>query len=211
MSRTTASCGKCYGVQRVCHIWEQPRSSHYAMVHKACASSALAELGKRGPKTTASDSVLLAAIKADLASSPFSGEGHRKVWARLRVRDGIRVGRKRVLRIMRESAFPFSWPARQRRSSRRADLHGAPGRDVEGPMGPGPLPWMMAGSGCLQRWSTETLNALADMCASTGRGMRLWSRSARGLSQFSVRLAGMPPGDSPCAWIMGRSICPIIS
>lgn len=24
-------------------------------------------------------------------------------------------------------------------------------------------------------------------------------------------LAGMPPGDSPCAWIMGRSTCPTTS
>ena len=119
MSRTTASCGKRYGVQRVCHIWEQPRSSHYAMAHKPCASSALVEPGKRGPKTAESDSVLLAAIKADLASSPFSGEGHRKVWARLRVRDGIRVGRKRVLRIMRENNLLS--PFRGRRGS--AALH----------------------------------------------------------------------------------------
>ena len=38
-----------------------------------------------------------------MARSPFQGEGHRKVWARLRVLDEIRVSRKRVLRIMRES------------------------------------------------------------------------------------------------------------
>jgi putative transposase len=31
--------------------------------------------------------------------------GHRKVWARLRVLDGIRVARKRVLRLMRENAL----------------------------------------------------------------------------------------------------------
>ena len=35
MSRTTASCGKRYGVKRVCHIWEQPRSSHYAMARRS--------------------------------------------------------------------------------------------------------------------------------------------------------------------------------
>jgi len=46
--------------------------------------------------------VLLAAIRADLARSPWQGEGHRKVWARLRVMDAIRVSRKRVLRLMRE-------------------------------------------------------------------------------------------------------------
>ncbi len=38
-----------------------------------------------------------------MARTPFQGEGHRKVWARLRVLDEIRVSRKRVLRIMREN------------------------------------------------------------------------------------------------------------
>ena len=40
-----------------------------------------------------------------LDRSPFAGEGHRKVWARLRVLDGLRVGRDRVLRLMRENAL----------------------------------------------------------------------------------------------------------
>ena len=44
-------------------------------------------------------------FRADLARSPWSGEGHRKVWARLRAMDGIRVSRKRVLRLMREHAL----------------------------------------------------------------------------------------------------------
>jgi transposase InsO family protein len=48
---------------------------------------------------------LLDAIKADLARSPWTGEGHRKVWARLRTLDGVRVSRKRVLRLMREHAL----------------------------------------------------------------------------------------------------------
>ena len=39
--------------------------------------------------------------KRDLARSPFHGEGHRKVHARLRILDGIRVARTRVLRVMR--------------------------------------------------------------------------------------------------------------
>ena len=43
------------------------------------------------------------AIEADLEASPWKGEGHRKVWARLRVCRGIRVSRKRVLRVMREN------------------------------------------------------------------------------------------------------------
>ena len=41
------------------------------------------------------------AIRNDLARSPFRGEGHRKVHARLRIVDGVRVSRTRVLRLMR--------------------------------------------------------------------------------------------------------------
>jgi transposase InsO family protein len=48
---------------------------------------------------------LLNAIQADLERSPWIGEGHRKVWARLRVLDHIRVARKRVLRLMRENGL----------------------------------------------------------------------------------------------------------
>src|SRR3712207_8014034 len=43
---------------------------------------------RRGPKPAISDEALLAAIRKDLDLSPWTGEGHRKVWARLRVRDG---------------------------------------------------------------------------------------------------------------------------
>ena len=54
-----------------------------------------------GPAPRQSDAQLLAAIRTDLARSPFHGEGHRKVHARLRILDGIRVARTRVLRVMR--------------------------------------------------------------------------------------------------------------
>jgi transposase InsO family protein len=47
------------------------------------------------------DPDLLEHIRKDLATSPFLGEGHRKVWARLRVREEIRVSRMRVLGLMR--------------------------------------------------------------------------------------------------------------
>ncbi len=45
--------------------------------------------------------MLTTEIHAVLAASPFHGEGHRKVWARLRVQ-GIRTSLRRVLRLMRE-------------------------------------------------------------------------------------------------------------
>jgi putative transposase len=116
---TSSSAGRPYGIQRVCRTWEQPRSSFYLACQGRRSDVVLTPAGKRGPKTLLSDLELLAMIKADLQSSPFQGEGHRKVWARLRVRDGVRVGRKRVLRIMRENNLLS--PFRGRRGS--AVLH----------------------------------------------------------------------------------------
>lgn len=93
---------KAYGVQRVCNAWEMPRSSFYNRTARTSAS--LAPL-KRGPRTPLSDDEVLALIRLDLVTSGFTGEGHRKVWARLRFVKGIKVGRKRVLRIMRENTL----------------------------------------------------------------------------------------------------------
>ena len=73
-----------YGVQRVCLAWDQARSSFY--VRKQRRDEPDAEPPQKpGPKTALSDEALLVKIQEDLAASPFKGEGHRKVWARLRV------------------------------------------------------------------------------------------------------------------------------
>jgi transposase InsO family protein len=45
---------------------------------------------------------LLIKIREDLKATPFKGEGHRKVHARLK-RAGAKVGRNRILKIMREN------------------------------------------------------------------------------------------------------------
>jgi transposase InsO family protein len=45
------------------------------------------------------DAALLEAIRGVLAASPFHGEGHRKVWARLR-HGGVRTSKRRVLRLL---------------------------------------------------------------------------------------------------------------
>jgi len=89
-----------YGVQRVCAAWDLPRSSCYAAWTDDRSPAAPA--GKRGPTPALTDAALLALVRADLAASPFQGEGHRKVWARWKILQGVRTGRKRVLRIMRE-------------------------------------------------------------------------------------------------------------
>jgi transposase InsO family protein len=112
---TSPATGRRYGAARVCHVWEVPRSSFYA-AHQASAEEAgpRSSPARRGPKPAIADEDLLAAIRADLARSPWTGEGHRKVWARLRTLDGIRVSRKRVLRLMRQHALLSPHRARTR-------------------------------------------------------------------------------------------------
>jgi putative transposase len=108
--------GRTYGVERVCTTWEQPRSTFYARRAVARAMTPR-PLAKRGPKPKYTDEELLAFIRADLLRTPFIGEGHRKVWARLRVLDKVRVSRKRVLRVMRENHLLS--PHRSRKGNER--------------------------------------------------------------------------------------------
>lgn len=103
---TSSTSGQPYGIQRVCQVWGVPRSSFYAAQTPTSDSASPAPPpARRGPKPAVTDAALLAAIRHDLDRSPWTGEGHRKVWARLRVRDGIRVSAKRVLRLMREHSL----------------------------------------------------------------------------------------------------------
>jgi len=94
--------GKPYGVERVCEAWAVPRSSYYG---RQAVTAAVPVLRRRGPKPVVSDAAVLQAIKDDLATSYFSGEGHRKVWTRMRHDRRIVVGRNRVLRIMRDEGL----------------------------------------------------------------------------------------------------------
>jgi putative transposase len=118
MAETTSpASGQRYGVQRVCRAWGVPRSSFYTARQPKPGGAEQRPPARRGPEPAISDEALLAAIRKDLDLSPWTGEGHRKVWARLRVRDGIRVSRKRVLRLMREHALLSPHRARQRRET----------------------------------------------------------------------------------------------
>jgi len=100
---TSPAVKRRYGVERVCAAFDVPRSTFYAWRGNETQEQPPTPAGKRGPKPRLTDAELLVAIREDLASSPFKGEGHRKVWARLRVLQEIRVARKRVLRVMREN------------------------------------------------------------------------------------------------------------
>lgn len=106
MSRETSpGAGRPYGLERVCRVLEFPRSTIYAQQAREVAKVVPPHAVRRGPKPKIADADLLAAIRADLEASPFVGEGHRKVWARLRILRDIRVSKDRVCRLMRENAL----------------------------------------------------------------------------------------------------------
>src|SRR5947209_7129904 len=107
MSRTVSpSSKKPYGVARVAGLWGLARSSFYAARHRKRHPR---EEQKRGPKVL-SDAELVTAIRQLLHEAVFSGEGYRKIWARLRHK-GIRSSKDRVLRLLRENQLLS--PARQ--------------------------------------------------------------------------------------------------
>jgi len=98
MSRTTSpSSSQPYGVARVTSVWNLARSSFYAARQRERHPR---EPQKRGPKVL-SDEDLVVEIRQLLAQPIFSGEGYRKIWARLRHK-GVRTSKDRVLRLLRE-------------------------------------------------------------------------------------------------------------
>jgi putative transposase len=90
--------GKPYGLAAVCRAWRLARSGIYRHQSPPPATPPR----RRGPLGAMSDDALTTAIRGVLAASPFHGEGHRKVWARLRYA-GTRTSLRRVLRLMRQN------------------------------------------------------------------------------------------------------------
>lgn len=101
--RRSETTDKSYGARRVCSTLDVPRSSFCKK--KRRERSKERKHKKRGPVPAVSGDELLVLIRGDLATSYFVGEGHRKVWARL-IECGVRVSRKRVLRLMKNNNLP---------------------------------------------------------------------------------------------------------
>jgi len=181
MSRTISSgIGKPYGLERVCRVLGFPRSTIYAARARESSNVVPLVAQRRGPKPKMPDADLLNAIRADLAASPFIGEGHRKVWARLRILRDIRVSRTRVLRLMRENALLSPHRRPQGKSSlhdgtittsRPNEMWGTDGVRIE-TVDDG---W----SGCSRRLIIATPAALASMRSRRATGSPPCSRSHR--------------------------------
>jgi putative transposase len=102
-------------VSLVCRVLGAPRSTVYARRRTGGPS------GRPGPLPPIGDQELLDLIRRVLTDSPFAGEGYRKLRARLRREHGIRVGGKRVLRLLRREGLLAPQRVRGRRRPRPHD------------------------------------------------------------------------------------------
>ena len=117
MSRQVSpSTGKVYGLSRVTRLWGVARATLYR--HRR--PTKVVERKRPGPRGAMPDEDLVVAIRRLLTHSPFHGEGHRKLWARLRFA-GIRTSHRRVLRPMRAHGLLAHQRASRPRGSKAHD------------------------------------------------------------------------------------------
>lgn len=157
MSQTCSpSTQRRYGLARVCRVWELARSTVY--LGQARRTTPVTVPQKRGPKPRWSDTELVDQIRAVLAAAPFLGEGHRKVWARLRWQ-GVRTAKARVLRLMREAQLLAP--------TRAGHAHGPKAHDGTIITDAPDQMWGMDATSCLTRCEgTATVFVVVDHCAS---------------------------------------------
>jgi hypothetical protein len=98
----------------VCRVLGAPRSTVYARRQPKLPA-------RPGPATSIGDHDLSQLIRRVLRTSPFAGEGYRKVRARLRREHGVQVSGKRVLRLLRREGLLAPQRVRGRRRPRPHD------------------------------------------------------------------------------------------
>jgi putative transposase len=109
MSRAVSpSVDRMYGLVRVARCWSVSRATVYR--HRQAPAGPKRRPGPVGP---GDDATLLQHIRQAIAESRFTGEGYRKIWARLRFA-GIRTSPGRVRRLMRENGLLVPHRVRKR-------------------------------------------------------------------------------------------------
>ena len=197
--------GKPYGLAAVCRVWRLTRSGIYRQRTPAPAPP----LRRRGPVGPMPDAALLEAIRTVLAASPFHGEGHRKIWARLRM-TGTRTSLRRVLRLMRENGLLAPSRVGTPRGPRNHDGTIIPetvdtmwGTDLTTTIiSEGQVAVFVAVDHC----SAECVGIHAAHRGHPLRGARADPPSGGGVT--SARSARTSPAASPSATTMGPSTCP---
>ena len=185
MADVATSADAHVGLQRVCRDLGANRSTFTARAARERARGAAGTASEAGPRRgrppTIADDALLARIKDDLAATPFVGEGHRKVWARLRAQE-VRVSRDRVLRVMRERALLAPHRAGVARGPRVHDGSITPAR-----------PDAMWGADFTTTTTAEdgqvAVFAVIDHCTAEGLGAHAAARATRHAALEPVRQA----------------------
>ncbi|MFZ4722040.1 MAG: IS3 family transposase [Phycisphaerales bacterium] len=160
---------KPYGILRVCRAWRLSRAT--VQRHKALADGAPRIPAKRGPKTFLSDEQVLAEIRAVLASTPFVGEGHRKVWAWLRQERGVRSSMRRILRIMRQHGILAC--------DRPTGVRGPDTHDRTITTKTRDEMWAIDATGCLTDEGNAAVFVVVDHCTGECLGVRAARRGTR--------------------------------
>lgn len=88
------SVNRRYGLARVARCWRISRATLYRNRQAPAGPKR-----RPGPVGPCDDATLLGHIRQAIATSRFTGEGYRKIWARLRF-DGIRTSPERTRRLM---------------------------------------------------------------------------------------------------------------
>ena len=102
MSRALSpSFARCYGLARVARVWKISRGSVYRSLKETPPTTITC---RPGPVGACSDAELADHIRRQIDASRLHGEGHRRLWARLRFA-GVRASPRRVRRVMRETGL----------------------------------------------------------------------------------------------------------
>ena len=102
MSRALSpSFARCYGLARVARVRKISRASVYRSLKQMPPTTMTC---RPGPVGACSDAELADHIRRQIDASRLHGEGHRKLWARLRFA-GARASPRRVRRMMRETGL----------------------------------------------------------------------------------------------------------
>src|SRR6266545_2456492 len=181
MSQTCSpSTQRRYGLARVCRLWELARSTVYLTQTRQTAPAEPPQ--KRGPKTKWTDAELVEKIRAVLAASVFLGEGHRKVWARLRWQE-VRTSKARVLRLMREANLLAP--------TRVGHAHGPKAHDGTITTEQPDQMWGMDATSCLTRQEgTATVFVVVDHCAAECIGLHAARPGTRFEAVEALRQSG---------------------
>jgi putative transposase len=163
------SAMKPYRILRVCRAWRLARAT--VQRRKAQTGATPRSPAKRGPRTFLSDERILAEICAVLASTLFVGEGHRKVWARLRQERGVRTSMRRVLRIMREHGILAC--------DRPTGVRGPATHDRTITTETPDEMWAIDATGCLTDEGNAAVFVVVDHCTGECLGVRAARRGTR--------------------------------